>query len=100
MQGKEVEGRMLYIYIYIYRCMYVHTYIYIYIYTLVRTSHSVGLFQSARRGWFAPLLERKKQLRYLWAKGAGSAAGQATGRARKCTCFLVRSHYIRLYPHV
>lgn len=65
------------IYIYTDACMYKHTYIYIY--TLVRTSHSVGLFQSAQRGWFAPLLERKKQLRYLWAKGAGSAAGQATG---------------------
>ena len=58
----------------------------------MRTSHSVGLSQGAQRGWFAPLLERKKQLRYLWAKGAGSAAGQATGRARKCICFLVRSH--------
>ena len=96
MQGKRSGGPHAYIYIQ----MHVVTYIYIYIYTLVRTSHSVGLSQSAQRGWFAPLLERKKQLRYLWAKGAGSAAGQATGRARKCICFLVRSHYPIVSPCV
>ena len=98
MQGKRSGGPHAYIYIQMHVVTYIHTYIhthihtYIYVYTLVRTSHSVGLSQSAQRGWFAPLLERKKQLRYLWAKGAGSAAGQATGRARKCICFLVRSH--------